>query len=102
MGRRLPDCLWSLRSVAEMATRWEGSRAGRGWRSMVFTRVNTVVVAPMPSARVRMAKEEKTGERPRLRKPYWRSRMKSERRFAEGGLGRGMGEWLSLDRKSVV
>ena len=48
---------------------------------MVFTTVNTVVVAPIPSARVRIAKNEKAGALPRLRMAYFVLRRRSETRF---------------------
>ena len=48
---------------------------------MVFTTVNTVVVAPIPSARVKIAKKEKAGALHRLRNAYFVLRRRSETRF---------------------
>ena len=60
---------------------------------MVFTTVNTVVVAPIPSARVKIAKKEKAGALRRLRNAYFVLRRRSETSFP---FGFSMWSWVGV------
>jgi len=57
------DLEGSPAGTAATAVSPPGSRTGRGFRIRVLTSVKTVVLAPIPRARVATAKATKTGVR---------------------------------------